>query len=323
MRRRVITGIVVVLALLVVAAVIVLIASSASRAPEPPHEGSPLLVPQDSKAATAATKTSDGQTEQDAAAYLASQPAAVWLVPEQFGVRQVAARVEALLDEAAAQSAALVIVIYGLPERDCGNYSAGGLAPDDYQEWVAEIGEALRASDDVPTIVILEPDALALAPECGNIDDRAHQLSSAIDALTAERTWIYLDGGHSNWLPVTQMADLLERAGVDRVRGFATNVSNFNPLSEELAYAHSLSKALGGAHAVIDTSRNGAGSDGQWCNPPGRLVGDIGATVSDDVLDTNLWIKPPGESDGTCNGGPTAGAWWPEAAIELTRESPR
>jgi endoglucanase len=34
----------------------------------------------------------------------------------------------------------------------------------------------------------------------------------------------------------------------------------------------------------------------------------------------NLWIKPPGESDGPCNGGPAAGAWWPDAAIELTRE---
>ena len=39
-----------------------------------------------------------------------------------------------------------------------------------------------------------------------------------------------------------------------------------------------------------------------------------------DVVDTNLWIKPPGESDGPCNGGPAAGVWWPAAARELTRD---
>ncbi len=147
------------------------------------------------------------------------------------------------------------------------------------------------------------------------------QLNAAIDDLAGERTWIYLDGGHSAWLPTAQMADLLNRAGVDRVRGFATNVSNYNTLGEEEQYARALSRLLNGAHAVIDTSRSGAGSNGEWCNPPGRLVGEEGGTAGDDVVDLNLWIKPPGESDGTCNGGPAAGEWWSRAAVELTRDA--
>ena len=63
------------------------------------------------------------------------------------------------------------------------------------------------------------------------------------------------------------------------------------------------------------------GPDGSnWCNPPDRLIGDPGGTYGDDVVDTNLWIKPPGESDGECNGGPIAGAFWPNAAVDLTRD---
>jgi len=104
------------------------------------------------------------------------------------------------------------------------------------------------------------------------------------------------------------------------VRGFSLNVSNFNWSVDEFDYAHAVAKALGGdAHALIDTSRNGAGSDGQWCNPPDRLIGEASGTLGDGVVDTNLWIKPPGESDGPCNGGPAAGSWWPTAAVELTR----
>lgn len=334
-RRPWLIGAIAVGAVVVAAAVIVaVVVSSRGADAAPPRPGMALLVPSDSEAARAADAADEGTDAQRAAAYLADMPTAVWLTPEEAGIGAVGAEVAALAAEAKAQSAALTLVIYGLPERDCGQYSAGGLPADDYDEWTAEIGAALAAASDVPAIVILEPDALALAPECGNVDDRVAQLQAAIDALTtgeasggADNRWIYLDAGHSNWLPVDEIAALLERAGVERVRGFATNVSNYYGLDEETTYAHELSETLERthgierAHAVIDTSRGGAGSDGEWCNPPGRLVGEEGGTTGDDVVDVNLWIKPPGESDGTCNGGPAAGRWWPEAAIELTRMS--
>ena len=322
-RTAIVLGAVAAASVLVIAVVGTVVIVNQNTAPDAPHPGMALLVASDSAAAAAADAGAEGSDEQQAAAYLAGMPTAVWLTPEETGIGEVGPRVSGLLAEADASGAALTLVIYGLPERDCGQYSAGGLSPEEYPAWTAEIGSALREEPGVPSIVILEPDALALAPDCGNVDDRVAQLGAAIDDLTGESTWIYLDAGHSDWLPVDQMADLLTRAGVQRVRGFATNVSNYYALENETAYAHELSEALGGAHAVIDTSRNGAGSDGEWCNPPDRLVGEPGGTSGDDVVDLNLWIKPPGESDGTCNGGPPAGDWWPASAIELTRMSLR
>lgn len=320
-RRRgvLIAGIAVGAVLLIVAVVAVVIAVLPRPAAAGPAPGATLLVAADT--AAAAASDSGSAAAREAAAYLAAQPTAVWLTPEEFGVGEVGPAVTALADEARQQSAILTLVVYGLPERDCGQYSAGGLPPEDYPVWTTEIGEALRAASDVHAIVVLEPDSLALAPECGNVDERTAQLRAAIEDLRSDGVWVYLDAGHSNWLPVDQMADLLRQAGVQDARGFATNVSNYYDSDAEIDYAHRLSDALGGSHAVIDTSRNGAGSDGQWCNPPKRLVGDVGGTFGDDVVDVNLWIKPPGESDGECNGGPAAGQWWPQSAIELTRAS--
>jgi endoglucanase len=287
----------------------------------PPAVGTTIVAPEESKAAKALAATTPGTDAHEATEYLAGQPTAYWLTPEEDPIGEVFGRVSHLAREAREQDAALAVVVYGLPGRDCGNFSAGGLDEPDYVTWTEQIAAALRSAGDVQKIVVLEPDSLALAPECGNVAERIGQLQGAIDRLAGPNTWIYVDGGHSSWLPADQMAGLiaqLDRGGV--IRGFTTNVSNYNHASEEFPYAHELSRLLGGAHALVDTSRSGAGSNGEWCNPRGRLIGEPGGTLGDDVVDTNLWIKPPGESDGECNGGPAAGVWWPQAAIELTRE---
>lgn len=311
-----IAAIVVVVALVVgITAITTLFRQLGAQAPAP---GTPFVVLAESAAAEAST-TSSG-TAQAAAEYLAAEPTAYWLTPERDPIGSVGERVRGLADEARTQRATLALVVYGLPERDCGNHSAGGLDAADYPVWIDEIAAALVAARDVRVVLVLEPDSLSLAGECGNLAARVPQLQSAVSALQRTDVFIYLDGGHSNWHPAAEQAQLLQAVGLDGVRGFSLNVSNFNPAADEVAYAHAVSAALGGgAHALIDTSRSGAGSDGQWCNPPGRLVGEASASFGDDVVDTNLWIKPPGESDGPCNGGPAAGDWWPAAAIELTR----
>lgn len=315
-----------VLAALVVAGVIAAVIAAISimvrnGAEQNPGAGTVIVASDLSKAHAVATDGTSTGAGLAAAEYLSEQPTAYWLTPEVDGVDQVADKIDHLAAEAREQSADLGLVVYGLPERDCGNYSAGGLAPADYEAWTAAIGTALRAIPDQRAIVILEPDSLALAPECGNVSERVAQLRAAVAALAGPNVWIYLDGGHSNWLPSSEMAPLIAQVGIDTVRGFVTNVSNYNDTASEIEYAHALAKRLGGGHAIIDTSRNGAGSNGEWCNPSGRLVGEPGGTIGDDVVDTNLWVKPPGESDGTCNGGPAAGLWWTQSAIELTRES--
>ncbi|MCT9819051.1 glycoside hydrolase family 6 protein [Microbacterium sp. W1N] len=292
--------------------------------PTPAGKGTTFLVSADTAAAQQAAAQPAGTAEHDAASYLAAQPTAVWLTPERDPIGAVGDRIRALADEARAQDATLALVVYGLPERDCGNHSAGGLNDADYDTWTSEIAAALAAADDLRRIVVLEPDSIALADECGNLEARALQLREVVAKLQLPGVWVYLDGGHSSWHSVTDMAAYLQYVGLEGVRGVALNVSNYNSTVDEALYAYDLDAAVGGGlHAIIDTSRNGAGSDGQWCNPPGRLIGEPAGSIGDDVVDTNLWIKVPGESDGTCNGGPAAGQWWPASAIELTREAVR
>ncbi|GLJ79554.1 glycoside hydrolase family 6 protein [Microbacterium imperiale] len=290
----------------------------------PPAVGTAFVAPDESKAARAAA--AGGPADELAAAeYLAAQPTAYWLTPEQDPIGSVGPRILDIAQEARESDAALAVVVYGLPGRDCGNHSAGGLDEADYETWTTQIGNALRSVRDVKKVVVVEPDSLALAPQCGNVAERVEQLRGAIGRLTGTDTWVYVDGGHSNWLGPDAMADLVRQVVGPGVRGFATNVSNFNHTYDEFAYAHELSERLNGLHALVDTSRNGAGApaDGEWCNPPGRTVGDPSGTYGDDVVDTNLWIKPPGESDGPCNGGPAAGVWWPAGAVDLTRDATR
>jgi endoglucanase len=92
-----------------------------------------------------------------------------------------------------------------------------------------------------------------------------------------------------------------------------------------MSYGKAIVAALSSnAHFVIDTSRNGRGpaAGGVWCNPPGRGLGTPpSASTGDPAADAFLWVKHPGASDGTCNGGPAAGTWWPAAALELASNS--
>lgn len=281
-----------------------------------PIAGRTLYVDPDSSASEAVAGADDDE-QRAAFQLLADTPTAIWLLPEALPVGEVGSYVARVQDDAAVTGAVPVFVVYGIPSRDCGQFSAGGLDAQTYPDWVAEVAGGIRGRE---TVIILEPDALALSPECATERQAAAFIRGAVDTLDAEGTTIYLDGGHSDWLPADTMAALLRDAGVDRVRGFVTNVSNYNATDAERAYGERLSALLGGAHFVIDTSRNGNGSNGEWCNPAGRAIGATPTGVDDgSPLDGTLWVKNPGESDGTCNGGPPAGDWWPEAALSLVR----
>ena len=146
---------------------------------------------------------------------------------------------------------------------------------------------------------MLEPDAIA-GLDCLSAADRATRLGLLADATrvlaASPNTVVYLDGGHDAWQPVSVMASRLAQAGIADAQGFALNVSNFRAQPGLVTYGQQLAAAIGVAHFVIDTSRNGLGPspDGQWCNPPGRALGAKPGTPSDHRLDWNLWIKRPG-----------------------------
>jgi endoglucanase len=247
---------------------------------------------------------------------LARVPQATWLTPEAHPVRDVGDFVGGVMVKGTATGRAPVLVVYGITDRDCsGGQSSGGLPPDEYRRWVDRIAAAIGSD----AVVVLEPDALATAAECGNVDQRTDLLRDAVGRLTRTGATVYIDGGHSSWTDPQEMARLLSAAGVDDSRGFSTNVAGYESLDAERTYAEAVRAATDGAHYVIDTSRNGVGSNGEWCNPTGRALGREPGPGDGGALDAYLWIKPPGESDGTCGGGPAAGMFWTERALELAR----
>jgi endoglucanase len=138
---------------------------------------------------------------------------------------------------------------------------------------------------------------------------------------------VYIDAGHDAWSSAEDMAALLKKACIADATGFALNVSNYRATPDLLRYGHEISSRVGGKHFIIDTGRNGNGApdatgEGAWCNPEGRALGAPSTTSTNDPLvDAFFWIKPPGESDGTCNRGPRAGAWWPEYALGLAKRA--
>lgn len=247
---------------------------------------------------------------------ISAQTAALW-AGDWYPTDAVDDVVRSYTTRAQAAGQTGVVVVYAIPGRDCGSHSAGGLTPQTYPAWVGSVAEGLRGTR---TAVVLEPDALAQLGTCAGQGDRTGLLRGAVGTLTAAGATVYVDAGHSTWVDPDTMAQRLQAVGVDRARGFATNVSGTGTSADERRYAEQVSARTGGSHYVVDTSRNGAGSNGEWCNPTGRRLGADPAAVRDGShQDATLWVKRVGESDGTCGGGPTAGQWWPDYAISLAR----
>jgi endoglucanase len=288
-----------------------------------PLQGVRLYVDPGSQARQEMTRRAGDTAAVAALRKIAEQPGSLWLgdwVPTSQVRTQVAARTTAAANAGSVAS----IVLYAIPGRDCGSYSAGGLSgPTAYAAWVREVAAGIGTRR---TVVVVEPDALAQM-DCLSTTARTQRSAMLRDALSALRTAApgavtYLDGGNSGWVPSDVMAARLRDAGVANARGFSVNVSNFNRTADEVGYGNRVAAATGGAHFVVDTSRNGLGPLGGalgWCNPAGRALGDRPTTsTASAAADAYLWIKMVGQSDGDCGRGePAAGTWWPEYAIGL------
>ncbi|MFF3335778.1 glycoside hydrolase family 6 protein [Streptomyces sp. NPDC002888] len=256
---------------------------------------------------------------------IADQPAAVWFA--EFSPSTVTARVRAVTAAGSGQDRVPVVVAYTIPGRDCGGASQGG-APDldAYDRWIDAFAAGLGSGE---VVVILEPDSVAQS-EClaaGQRADRFASLARAGRVLKAAdpKARVYYDAGHSGWNAPAQQAARLKQAGAaspDASDGIFSNVSNFHRTADEIAYDRQVLDALGGPAslgAVIDTSRNGNGAptDGQWCDPAGRKIGQAPTLNTGQArIDAYLWVKLPGESDG-CKGTP--GAFSPSYAYDLAR----
>ncbi|MBV8863064.1 MAG: glycoside hydrolase family 6 protein [Mycobacterium sp.] len=281
-----------------------------------PLAGMPFYVNPTSSAMRAAQHADPPSPELRA---IADTPQAYWIVPGSS-----ASAVAKYTADAQAAGAIPILTLYGIPHRDCGSYAAGGLAtPDEYRGWIDGIASQVGASR---TGIIVEPDALAMADclSASQREERYDLIRYAVDTLTRNpATAVYVDGGHVRWHSPEDMAARLSKVNVGRTRGFSLNVANFFTTEDEIGYGEAISGLTNGSHYVIDTSRNGVGpapdSGLNWCNPSGRALGSPPTAATGGAhADAYLWIKRPGESDGTCDkGDPPAGTFVNQYAINL------
>ncbi|RPB04000.1 cellulase [Choiromyces venosus 120613-1] len=215
----------------------------------------------------------------------------------------------------------------------------GGM--EKYRQFIDQIVATINKPpyDRLDFTIVLEPDSLGnlitnleSAPKC-KLAEPAYKegLSYAISKLQQKNVALYIDAAHSNWLGWPAILSLLFKEVVSgagpnaKIRGFATNVSNYNgynattpdaiygpgpdnPNLSELRYAKALQPYLEAeglpAQFIIDQGRSGAQNirdlGGHWCNIEGAGFGIRPTTQTGDCnIDSLVWVKPGSESDGT------------------------
>lgn len=250
---------------------------------------------------------------------MAATPKAVWL-GEWYD--DPTAAVKTYRRRAAAEDGAIpIFVVYDIPHRDCGGFSAGGAASAaEYRAYIDKVAVGLRGGTSV---AILEPDALA-GIDCLTAqqrDERMALLRYAVKTLSGAGAKVYVDAGNATWHPVSVMARRLKKVQVGKARGFSLNVANYHSVSDNLRYGDVIARQLG-SHYVVDTSRNGTGDHDEWCNDRRAAVGPQFTTATgSQYADAFIWVISPGGSDGPCHGGPEAGIFWPAYALELAHHA--
>ena len=233
-------------------------------------------------------------------------PQAVWLYSSPPS--GASAQVQTILEGAAGQHAVPAIVLYNIPGRDCGSYSAGGAENTAaYEAWIDAVAQQLGSSQ---AVIIVEPDGLALLPsDCGypstvNVDqltaDRYTQLNYAVQTLEAKapNALVYLDAGNSAFQAVGTIAARLVAAGLPQAQGFFSNVSNYRESAYEAKFDTWVSKCVAfGSNPADGGWRLGNYSycASQYYSPLGTLFTDTAATgiYTDQWFTQNLGTATP------------------------------
>jgi endoglucanase len=251
---------------------------------------------------------------------IANVPQAKWFTTTNTST--VRGEVDAFVAAAAAAGKVPIMVVYNIPNRDCGGASGGG-APSHsaYRAWVDQVAVGLAGR---PAAIVLEPDVLPLMTNCQNAGQQTETKASMAYAgkrlkAGSGQAKVYFDIGHSAWLAPSEAAARLRSADISNsADGISLNVSNYRSSSDEVAFAKAVLNAVGDSRlrAVIDTSRNGNGPAGsEWCDPAGRAIGTPSTDqTGDGQIAAFLWVKPPGEADGCIAG---AGQFVPQRAYDL------
>ena len=236
-----------------------------------------------------------------------------------------------------------IVVIYGIPNRDCGSFSGGG-HPNaaSYRAWIDRVSAIIGKRR---AVVIIEPDAINY---CGHkkgsaeYKERADLLTYCARKLKENNPNVasYIHAG--NGPLVTQHPEAVANAiidgGLKYMRGFALNVSGLGGTAEEQAGAERFvtylaSKGFKNVHYVIDTGRSGinrpkhqnANAPYDSCNNFNAALGPRSTTKTTGAhADAYLWINGGGGSDGECKmGAPKAGLPYPEYTRHLVQNAMR
>jgi endoglucanase len=251
---------------------------------------------------------------------IAATPQGRWFTTTNTST--VRAEVDAYVGAAAAAGKVPIMVVYNVPNRDCGGASGGGAPSHEaYRAWVDQVAAGLAGR---AAAIVLEPDVLPIMTNCQSPDQQNQTKASMAYAgkklkSGSAQAKVYFDIGHSAWLSAGEAASRLRGADISNsADGISTNVSNYRSTTDETAFAKAVLNAVGDSRlrAVIDTSRNGNGPLGsEWCDPAGRAIGTPSTDqTGDGQIAAFLWIKLPGEADGCIA---AAGQFVPQRAYEL------
>ncbi|KAH6902259.1 cellobiohydrolaseII [Coprinopsis sp. MPI-PUGE-AT-0042] len=264
------------------------------------------------------------------------------------------ADIKPLITDAVAQQAQtgekviVQLVIYNLPDRDCSAKASDGefhLIDDGlnkYKNYIDKITQELSTADanKVHFAIILEPDSLpniVTNLSVPNVQVQLKLIVLTISKLAKANIDLYIDAAHGGWLgwegspadTAKVYKEVIDRAKAlnpnSKIRGFATNVSNYNPFNittpepytegndnySEFRYVNALGRAFSSfgitPYFIVDqgrSGRTGVRTDwSQWCNIRNagfgmRPTADRNVKGSN-MIDAIVWVKPGGESDGT------------------------
>jgi endoglucanase len=189
-----------------------------------------------------------------------------------------------------------------------------------------------RATANRPAVYLVELDGIGSSrciQKAGSLKIWEADLRyEATKLASLPHTVVYMEAGYSDGNPVGYTAKVLNAAGVRHIQGFWTNDTHLNWTIDEIKWGEKVSRRTHGAHFVINTAQNGNGplrnahpgkqGNTAHCNPPGRALGPPPTTNTGyPKVDAFLWSSPPGNSGGSCNGGPPAGTFFTARAIQL------
>jgi len=267
----------------------------------------------------------------------------------------------------AAGSKTVTFILYMIPTRDCNSLaSAGGVSDlDKYKGYVDKIANTIKKFPESKVVMVIEPDTLGNlitgeTEACKNVHTLHKQaLAYAANVFgNMSNVSAYLDAAHSKWLGwaadkvAAVVKEILDNAPNANIRGFSTNVSNYMPIEAEYEYHQKLHDALEEVgikdkRFIVDTGRSGVdvreefNVNQTWCNLIYAGLGEPSRGSPDPenmpLLDAFMWLKPPGEADGSdtgsradpvCGredsfpGSPDAGSWFGEYFASMLEKSP-